>query len=488
MIAGRYTVGREIGRGGMGAVHLARDEVLGRDVAIKRIGMLPGATTPDLERAEREARLAAMLNHPHVVSVFDLVADQDQHWLVMEYVEGESLADRIRSNGPIDHADAAGIIWQVADALASAHEAGITHRDVKPSNILLTPTGQAKLTDFGIAKSQADASLTQTGLVTGSPAYLAPEVASGTGAGAPSDVWSLGATLFHMLAGSPPYDVADNLMGGLYKVVHEEPPRLPDAGPFDELLRSTMVRDPEARWSMANVRDRLLEIRDARPGEGTTTTQVMPAVPAAATEVIDEPVGPVRPVPPAQPVPPAEPAESAAPAAVAAGSPERRPRWPWVAALAAAAAVVLVLVLLNSGDKADDDPEQAATEEPSSQSTSESPTQTTSDQPPSPTAASTREEVAEFVTTYLSTVTSDPATTFEMLTPAFQQASGGYGDYSGFWGTIESAQPSNIRVNPKTLTVTYDVTYQTVDGRTLNESNVLQLARSGDGYLIAGEP
>ena len=115
LIAGRYTLGRELGRGGMGAVYLARDEVLGREVALKRIGMLPGATSPDLARAEREARLAAMLNHPHVVSVFDLVSDEDHQWLVMEYVEGESLAERIRNHGPLEHSEAARIMWQVAD-------------------------------------------------------------------------------------------------------------------------------------------------------------------------------------------------------------------------------------------------------------------------------------------------------------------------------------------------------------------------------------
>ncbi|UUZ58596.1 serine/threonine-protein kinase [Nocardioides sp. B-3] len=195
-------------------------------------------------RAEREAVVAAMINHPHVVSVFDPVADDDHQWLVMEYVEGESLADRIRREGGLDHAEAARIVWQVADGLASAHRAGITHRDVKPSNILVTTDGQAKLTDFGIARSQADVSLTQTGLVTGSPAYLAPEVASGSGTGPASDVWSLGATLFHVLAGKPPYDVSENMIGGLYKIVHEEPPRLSDAGSFDDVLRGTMAKDP----------------------------------------------------------------------------------------------------------------------------------------------------------------------------------------------------------------------------------------------------
>jgi serine/threonine protein kinase len=168
LIAGRYTLGREIGRGGMGAVWLGHDEVLGREVALKRIGMLPGTDSPDFERAGREARLAARLNHPHVVAVFDFVEEDDAHWLVMEYVDGVTLAQLVKRDGALTPDQAAPLIRQAADALAAAHGAGIVHRDVKPSNILVTPDGEVKLSDFGIARAEADASLTQTGLVTGS--------------------------------------------------------------------------------------------------------------------------------------------------------------------------------------------------------------------------------------------------------------------------------------------------------------------------------
>ncbi|MCW2791022.1 MAG: serine/threonine protein kinase, partial [Nocardioides sp.] len=255
MIAGRYTLDREIGRGGMGAVWLGRDEVLGREVAMKRIGLMPGGTSPDLERAEREARLAARLNHPHVVAVFDLVLEDAQQWLVMEYVEGVTLSELVKRDGALTPDEASPLIGQAADALAAAHAAGIVHRDVKPSNILVTPRGQVKLSDFGIARAEADASLTQTGLVTGSPAYLAPEVASGQSATDASDVWSLGATLYHALAGHPPYEVGDNLMGALYRIVHEDPPRFANAGWLRPLLEATMTLDPTERWTMAQVRD-----------------------------------------------------------------------------------------------------------------------------------------------------------------------------------------------------------------------------------------
>lgn len=448
----------------MGAVHLARDEVLGRDVAIKRIGMVPGASSPDLARVEREARLAAMLNHAHVVSVFDLVADQDQHWLVMEYVEGESLADRIRATGGLDHASAADVMWQVADALVTAHGLGITHRDVKPSNILVTTSGQAKLTDFGIARSSADASLTQTGLVTGSPAYLAPEVATGAGAGPASDVWSLGATLFHVLAGGPPYDVGENLIGGLYKVVHEEPPRLADAGAFDDVLRATMTREPSERWPIERVRDRLAQIRRDPAVVGVTSSAALTSDGAApATQVLAPVTDRPTPLPPEQPDPD-----------------RRRSRWPWLVALGAAAlAAVLAFTLLGN------DPDDESADQPTNGPTSE----TSPETPPSPETpvVDTEQDIIDFVTNYLATVTSDRQAAYAMLTPEFQAASRGFDGYQGFWGNIASATPSNVQVDVEQLTVSYDVRYRTVDGNTRDDSVTLQLQRTEAGYLIADE-
>lgn len=468
MIADRYALGRELGRGASGAVRLARDEVLGRDVAIKRIGVLPGASSPDFDRAEREARIAAMLNHPHVVSVFDLVEHEDQHWLVMEYVDGESLADRVRRDGRLAQDDAASIMWQVADALTSAHQAGIIHRDVKPSNILVTGAGQAKLTDFGIARSQADASLTQTGLVTGSPAYLAPEVASGGMATTASDVWSLGATLFHVLAGAAPYDVGDNLMGGLYKIVHEEPPRLADAGPFDDVLRATMVRDPERRWEMAQVRGRLEEIRDGAPAAVAPPTEVLAPVPTPAPSS-----------PPATPAPSARPAPEPATAPLPTAAPGRRSTWPWLVGVAAVVAVFALVLLLDREPEA---PAPNAEDRPTETSSSPSPTETTTTPP-----ADTRADLESFVNDYLATVTSDRRAAFALLTTEFQAESGGWPGYNRFWATIASASPSNIQVDPEALTVSYDVAYETVSGRRTNDSVRLQLQRSDDGYLIAGE-
>jgi serine/threonine protein kinase len=448
LIAGRYALDREIGRGGMGAVWLARDEVLGRRVALKRVGLPPGGSMPDLQRAEREARLAARLNHPHVVAVFDLVADGDGRWLVMEYVEGATLADLVRRDGAISPEQAAPIVAQAADALAAAHAAGIVHRDVKPSNILVGPDGQVKLSDFGIARAEADATLTQTGLVTGSPAYLAPEVASGQLATDASDVWSLGATLFHALAGRPPYDVGDNVLAAMYRIVHEEPPRLDDAGWLAPLLRATMARDPRRRWPAARVRDFLT------------------AGPAAPVPVVT----PLH--PPVEPEPSHTQVLSPAPAA-----PSRRRRGvlPVVAVLVLVAAVVLIgwLTLFRGGDG-------GGSQAGSGGSTDASHSQ-------SPASAVTAQGMTSFVTDYLATVTSDPATTWEELTPAFQEESVNYGQYKKFWSDIDQATIVSSQADPKTLQISYRVRYVHQDGSTTYDDVVLHLEGTDGDYRIAAE-
>jgi len=452
----------------MGAVWLGRDTVLGREVALKRIGMMPGATLPDLQRAEREARLAARLNHPHVVAVYDLVTEGDETWLVMEYVEGVTLSALIKRDGALTPDEAAPLIRQAADALAAAHAAGIIHRDVKPSNMLVTPDGSVKLTDFGIARAEADASLTQTGLVTGSPAYLSPEVASGATAHEASDVWSLGATLYHALAGQTPYDVSENLMGGLYRIVHEEPPRLDHAGWLAPVLEHTMTRNPADRWSMTQVRDFLDQGRDV-----TIHPAPAAAVDPDGTRVLEptrsEPVG----VPPVV----ADPALTATPVSAEVPRRRRRPVWPWAAAVILLVAVgVLGFLALTSGGGGNDQAGRGTSSSPGS--------------PTSSSSSGTKDRAAameDFISTYLATVTQDDHATYAMLTPAFQQASGKYGGYHGFWKDVESATPSNIQADPAAMTVSYDVDYVKRGGTTSSDHVTLQLVKNGSSFLIAGE-
>lgn len=482
MIAGRYTLDREVGRGGMGAVWLGRDEVLGRQVALKRIGMAPGAHAPDLARAEREARLAARLNHPHVVAVFDLVVDDGQQWLVMEYVENVTLSQLVARDGALPPERAAFLVGQAADALAAAHAAGIVHRDVKPSNILVTGSGQVKLSDFGIARTQADTTLTQTGMVTGSPAYLAPEVAAGQMATAASDVWSLGATLFHALAGHPPYEVGENLLGTLYRIVHEEPPRLDDAGWLAPLLAATMTREPSQRWSMAEARDFLRS--------GGAPTQVPPAGASPVSATPD----PARtqvlaPVPSPTPTP-TEPA-AAAPTAASTPAPQPAQRRRGLVPLVAAVVVLLVLAVaawavLRVTDEPAGGPASAPDRSGSpsaGQSSSQSPSQSGSQ-----SAGPTAPEMESFIDDYLSTVTRDPEAAFAMLTPGFQEASGGVEGYRGFWDTIRSARAVSFHgTDPEALTVGYTVDYVRKDGSRVRDDVNLQLAYDDGSYLIAGE-
>lgn len=442
-VDGRYTLDREVGRGAGGAVWLGRDEILGRQVAVKRIGLLPGHID-DPARAAREARLAARINHPNVVSVFDLVQTEDALWLVMEYVDGPSLSTLVRDRGPLAPDVAARLLEPVADALLAAHAQGVVHRDVKPSNILVSDEGGAKLSDFGIARGEQDATLTQTGLVTGSPAYLAPEVATGGHASPASDVWAFGATLVHVLTGRPPYhlDQAENgPLAVVYRIVHEDPPRPVEAGWLGPLVAMTMTADPVARPSMAAVRDYL-----RRTGSTETDGTATAALPVMA------------PPPPPQEQPDPKPAG-------------RRGAPLLLAAALLVAALVAAMVLIGGAD----DPGRNAADGATS-----SPTDST---PPSHTAG----ELENFATTYVRTAAEDPAAGFQMLTPAYQAQSPGYED---FWGPLRSPQILEIAADPAAMTVTYTYSYvfpgKDKDKGKRTEEVTLELEDQDGELLISG--
>lgn len=483
MIVGRYSLDREIGRGGMGAVWLGRDEVLGRQVALKRIGMLPGAVSTDLARAEREARLTARLNHPHVVAVYNLVIDEesDARWLVMEYVDGPTLAQLVRDEGRLTPDAAAPLMWQTADALAAAHAAGIVHRDVKPSNILLDRLRRVKLTDFGIARITSDPSLTQTGMVTGSPAYLAPEIAAGHRGDEAADVWSLGATLFHALSGRPPYEIGEHVIGGLYRIVHEEPPRLSDAGWLTPLLEATMVREPSQRWSMAQVRDFLAgpgrgasPDRPAEPDETSTRLVAAVATPPPPVVPVETPRRPVdsshRPLEPSR--------RSVGPVETPPAETRRRP----LRALAILLSIGLVITAAFFGGMRGGE-QDTPTATPSTASSSPSPSRSPS--PSATPAQPTRAGMTSFIRRYLTTVSSDPDATFEMLTPRFQRESGGRATYRDFWTGKGRGRILELSADPETLTVSYRVRFANFG--TGARTTVLDLAFEDGRYLIDGE-
>src|SRR5689334_20337326 len=295
VIAGRYEVVRSIGSGGMGTVWLCRDTVLGREVAVKRVGALPGEPAA-AARAMREARIAASLNDAHAVGVFDVVDENDSHWLVMEYVEGQSLAELIREVGALPPTRVAEIGSAVASALARAHERGIVHRDIKPGNILIDQAGTPKISDFGIARAQADDQLTQTGFMTGTPGYLSPELARGGDPTPASDVWALGATLYYAVEGQPPYEAQANPLATLQAIARGDARPVEKAGPMGGAIAAMMDQDPERRWDMATASERLDRIArgDATmalpAGTALGGAAAAAGAGAAATEVLGSPV------------------------------------------------------------------------------------------------------------------------------------------------------------------------------------------------------
>lgn len=226
MIADRYVVRDELGRGGMGVVWRADDQVIGRTVALKELPTPPGFSPEEreiyLQRVLREARTAGRLNDPAVVTVYDVVSEGDSTYIVMELVSAPTLADVIKREGPLAGERVLAIAVQVLGALETAHAAGIVHRDVKPSNIMVLSGDRVKLADFGIARAMDDPSLTMTGGIMGSPGYMAPELFAGATPAAASDLWSLGATLFHAVEGRSPFS-RTTTAATVHAIMYEQP-------------------------------------------------------------------------------------------------------------------------------------------------------------------------------------------------------------------------------------------------------------------------
>ncbi|WP_433515190.1 protein kinase domain-containing protein [Nonomuraea sp. CA-143628] len=271
LLAGRYRLLSQLGQGGMGTVWRAMDELLRQEVAIKEVRLPPDLDDASraelLERTLREARAAARLrSHPSIVTVHDVVLDGGRPWIVMELVRGRSLDQAVRTNGPLPPRQVAGIGLRMLDALGAAHASGILHRDVKPANVMLTDDGRVLLTDFGIATVAGDAALTQTGLLTGSPGYIAPERLRGEADGPLADLWALGATLFTAVEGGPPFARA-NQAAVMAAVLMQEPAPARLAGPLTPVLAAILEKDPVRRCPPDQVAGWLNAI-----AQGTPTT------------------------------------------------------------------------------------------------------------------------------------------------------------------------------------------------------------------------
>ena len=273
LVAGRYRLGLSLGSGGMGTVWRAEDVVLRRQVAVKEVTFPPGLSGEDreilCERTRREARAAARLDHPSAVTVYDVVEDDGSPYLVMELIEARTLSQVVRTDGPPTPRRTAQIGLALLGALEAAHAQGIVHRDVKPSNVLLGPPvgddpGRVVLTDFGIASSAGDSSITSTGLLLGSPSYIAPERARGQAPAPQSDLWSLGATLFTAVEGRPPYDGGEPLLTVTAVVTGEHAPFVA-AGPLQDVLEGLLERDPALRLTALQARTALVALAEHAP-------------------------------------------------------------------------------------------------------------------------------------------------------------------------------------------------------------------------------
>ena len=303
VIAGRYRLQAPIGRGAMGVVWRARDQLLDRDVAVKEVKIADTLTDQErvnaYQRTLREAKTAARLNHPAVVTVYDVAEDEGRPWIVMQLVDAQSLDQVLASSGPLSPRRAAEVGRQLLSALSVAHSAGVMHRDVKPSNVLLGHDDRAVLTDFGIATFQGDPKLTQTGMVMGSPGFTAPERIRGEDASPASDLWSLGATLFAAVEGHGPFEKRGGAVTTMSAIINEDAPEAPTAGALAPVIAALLRREPTDRPDAAgairmitDVLPRLTDRPASSPGGYVPT-----AISASPRLKPPEPVRPPAPPP-----------------------------------------------------------------------------------------------------------------------------------------------------------------------------------------------
>ncbi|MFE2303742.1 serine/threonine-protein kinase [Streptomyces sp. NPDC059445] len=264
LLAGRYRLGDVLGRGGMGTVWRAEDETLGRTVAVKEL-RFPSAIDEDekrrlITRTLREAKAIARIRNSGAVTVFDVVDEDNRPWIVMELIEGKSLAEAIREDGLLTPRRAAEVGLAILDVLQAAHREGILHRDVKPSNVLISgDDGRVVLTDFGIAQVEGDPSITSTGMLVGAPSYISPERARGHKPGPAADLWSLGGLLYASVEGVPPYDKG-SAIATLTAVMTEPVEQPKNAGPLEKVIYGLLAKDPEQRLDDAGARAMLNEV------------------------------------------------------------------------------------------------------------------------------------------------------------------------------------------------------------------------------------
>ena len=480
-VAGRYELVELIGSGAMGMVWRGEDKILGRVVAVKELLMPVNQGEDKVEearnRAMREARIAARLQHPNAISVFNVVEHEDRPWLIMEYLPSRSLAVKLREDGPLTVDEAIPFAVQLAGVLAAAHRAGIVHRDVKPGNVLLGDDGSTvKVTDFGISRAVGDVTLTATGEISGTPAFLAPEVARGEEATFASDVFALGATLYMAVEGDPPFGTADNAIALLYRVSSGSinPPK--QAGKLEPLLLKLLELKPEDRPSMAEVVDELRKLDG-----GVTPVATVPEPPTLPDAK-----------PPAVPTTVAVPAAGAA-AAPPAGSDRRRRGMIFAGAgalLVVIAVIVTVILTRNHGEDtpAANPPPVAASSAPSSapatSSASPSTPPSSSSAPTSSSAANSPEAMAAALRTYFSYLPSNLESGWAMLSEGFRSSRGQTFDrYKSWWTQFSSVTANDVQITGAN-TLTARITYHRANGGTTSETHHYTMSQHNGVWQI----
>ncbi len=547
LIAGRYRLLEQIGSGGMGVVWRGVDERLHRPVAVKRLllpAYLSGTQAEEAKlRAMRESRIAARIQHPHVIATYNVVEDDGHPCLVMEYLPSRSLSEVLEQRGSLPATEVASIGRQAASALASAHAAGVVHRDIKPGNVLLGDNGVVKIADFGIARAVGDVTVTATGLISGTPAYLAPEVAKGEDATFASDVFSLGSTLYAAVEGGPPFGRSENPIALLHQVASAQiaPPRRAPR-PLADVLQRVLRADPRQRppasavaRELAAVTARLSGAPDRDEDANTTrrfTTPVAPVAPVAVAGGADAPgasgadaSGPAAgaaaaadtgrdgfsPPTPSTPYPPETSEPSATGPGGASGDSRRRRIGAVVAAVVAVVLIagVGVAYVLDHRDEPGGTPAAGATTDsatprdtptskspsPTPTTKSPTPTPTTKSPSPTPTPTPTRKKPSptptkkepsrsrgQAVASYYSMLPGDISGAWSRLTPRYQGKAGGYSGYQGFWKQFRDVRTSDVTTRGNVVRAR--ITYIRKSGGTEHERRSFTMVQRDGRWLI----
>jgi len=477
LVAGRYRLIRRLGAGGMGVVWQAYDERLHRTVAVKHLLLPVDPDDPKARQARRQAmvegRIAARLQHPNAIAVYDVAEHAGQPYLVMEYLRARSLSEVLAERGTLQPVAVAAIGAQTADALASAHAAGVVHRDVKPGNVLLGDDGTVKITDFGISRAVEDVTGTATAMIAGTPAYLAPEVARGERASFSSDVFSLGSTLYTALEGTPPFGTSDNPMALLYRVASGQVRPPSRTGPVTEAVMRMLRAEPDRRPSMPQAEAAFAALADGASWAGGTTA-LLPRTDAATTERTAQGTGRG-----AGTTERADPGRRRTAGAIFAA-----------VALLALAGILLALALdrRDPGSAAPQVPAPTAAS-PTSAAVTQTPSET---QPPTTTQAppTTQPPQApprtpeQAIVDYYALMPDDLQEGWSRLTADYQRSpAGGFDGYQAFWSQMRSVRTSDVTTRQDGV-VDATVEYTFDDGRVVEERHGYWLVEQGGEWLI----